>query len=34
MPAKYLFIAGCIPFLVLGALHIVYTITDAYNPGS
>jgi hypothetical protein len=32
MPTKYLFIAGCIPFLVLGSLHIVYTITDAYNP--
>jgi len=29
---KYLYIAGCIPFLVLGLLHTVYTIADTYNP--
>jgi len=29
---KYLYIAGCIPFLTLGILHTIYTITDTYNP--
>jgi len=29
---KYLYIAGCIPFLVLGLLHAAYTIADTYNP--
>jgi len=29
---KYLYIAGCIPFLVLGLIHAVYTIADTYNP--
>jgi hypothetical protein len=29
---KYLYIAGCIPFLALGILHTVYTITDTYKP--
>jgi hypothetical protein len=29
---KYLYIAGCIPFLVLGLLHTAYTIADIYNP--
>jgi len=29
---KYLYIAGCIPFLVLGLLHTAYTIADTYNP--
>jgi len=29
---KYLYIAGCIPFLVLGLLHTVYTVADTYNP--
>jgi hypothetical protein len=27
-----LYIAGCIPFLILGLLHTVYTIADTYNP--
>jgi len=29
---KYLYIAGCIPFLILGLLHTAYTIADTYNP--
>lgn len=32
MFTKYLYIAGCIPFLALGILHTVYTIADTYNP--
>lgn len=32
MLTKYLYIAGCIPFLALGILHTVYTIADTYNP--
>ena len=32
MLTKYLYIAGCIPFLVLGLLHTVYTVADTYNP--
>ncbi|MCZ4320415.1 LIC_13387 family protein [Pseudomonas anguilliseptica] len=32
MLTKYLYIAGCIPFLALGLLHTVYTIADTYNP--
>ena len=32
MLTKYLYIAGCIPFLALGILHTIYTITDTYNP--
>ncbi|MGH8601264.1 MAG: LIC_13387 family protein [Gammaproteobacteria bacterium] len=32
MLTKYLYIAGCIPFLVLGLLHTAYTIADTYNP--
>jgi hypothetical protein len=32
MLTKYLYIAGCIPFLVLGLLHTAYTIADIYNP--
>lgn len=32
MLTKYLYIAGCIPFLVLGLLHTAYTISDTYNP--
>lgn len=32
MLTKYLYIAGCIPFLVLGLIHAVYTIADTYNP--
>lgn len=32
MLTKYLYIAGCIPFLVLGLLHMVYTIADSYSP--
>jgi hypothetical protein len=32
MLTKYLYIAGCIPFLALGILHTLYTIADTYNP--
>lgn len=32
MLTKYLYITGCIPFLVLGLLHTTYTIADTYNP--
>lgn len=32
MLTKYLYIAGCIPFLALGILHTAYTIADTYNP--
>lgn len=32
MLTKYLYIAGCIPFIALGILHTVYTIADIYNP--
>lgn len=32
MLTKYLYIAGCIPFIALGILHTVYTIADTYNP--
>lgn len=32
MLTKYLYIAGCIPFLVLGAMHTLYTIADIYHP--
>ncbi|MFM4702542.1 LIC_13387 family protein [Aeromonas bivalvium] len=32
MITKYLYIAGCIPFLVLGILHTAYTITDIFTP--
>jgi len=29
---KYLFIAGSIPFVVLGLAHIAWSIVDAYRP--
>ena len=32
MLTKYMFIAGCIPFLVLGTLHTLYTIADTFHP--
>lgn len=32
MLTKYLYIAGCILFLVFGLLHTTYTIADTYNP--
>ena len=32
MLTQSLYIAGCIPFLILGLLHTVYTIADIYNP--
>lgn len=32
MLTKYLYIAGCIPFLVLGLLHTIYSIADIYQP--
>ena len=32
MLTKYLYIAGCIPFLVLGILHTVYKIADTHSP--
>ncbi len=30
--AKYLFIAGTIPFIVLGAIHWIYTFMDMKSP--
>lgn len=32
MLTQYLYIAGCIPFLLLGLLHTAYTVADIYNP--
>jgi hypothetical protein len=29
---RYLFIAGAVPFIVLGVLHIIYTILDERRP--
>lgn len=29
---KYLFISGAVPFLLLGILHIVYTVMDELRP--
>jgi hypothetical protein len=32
MAAKYLFILGTVPFILLGAIHILYSIRDAWSP--
>ena len=32
MDSKSLFIAGSLPFILLGALHIVYTLVDIRTP--
>ena len=29
---RYLFVAGALPFLILGILHIIYTFSDAERP--
>lgn len=29
---RYLFIAGAVPFLILGTLHIIYTLMDTDRP--
>lgn len=29
---KYLFIAGAIPFFLLGSLHVIYTLMDEQRP--
>jgi len=29
---RYLFVAGAVPFLILGILHIVYTLMDERRP--
>ena len=31
---RYLFIAGAVPFLILGLAHIVHTLRDIRRPGS
>ena len=32
MEAKYLFILGTLPFILLGAVHIVYSLMDVRTP--
>lgn len=32
MGAKYLFILGTVPFILLGAIHILYSVRDAWSP--
>ena len=32
MEAKYLFILGTVPFILLGAIHILYSVRDAWSP--
>lgn len=32
MAAKYLFILGTVPFILLGAMHILYSVRDAWSP--
>ena len=32
MEAKYLFILGTLPFILLGAVHIVYSLMDVRRP--
>ncbi len=32
MEAKYLFILGTVPFILLGAVHILYSVQDAWSP--
>jgi len=32
LEAKYLFILGTVPFILLGAIHILYSARDAWSP--
>ncbi len=32
MESKFLFIAGSVPFILLGAVHIIYTLIDIKTP--
>ena len=32
MEAKYLFILGTLPFILLGAIHILYSVRDTWSP--
>jgi len=32
LEAKYLFILGTVPFILLGAIHILYSVRDAWSP--
>lgn len=32
MEAKYFFILGTVPFILLGAIHILYSLRDAWTP--
>ena len=32
MEAKYLFILGTVPFILLGAIHILYSVRDTWSP--
>ncbi len=32
MEAKYLFIFGTVPFILLGAIHILYSVRDVWTP--
>lgn len=32
MEARYLFILGTVPFILLGAIHIIYSVRDTWSP--
>lgn len=32
MEAKYFFVFGAVPFILLGAIHILYSLRDAWTP--
>jgi hypothetical protein len=32
LEAKYLFILGTVPFILLGAIHILYSVRDTWSP--
>jgi hypothetical protein len=32
LEAKYLFILGTVPFILLGAIHILYSVRDVWSP--
>jgi hypothetical protein len=32
LEAKYVFIIGTVPFILLGAIHILYSVRDAWSP--
>ena len=32
MEANYLFVVGAVPFILLGAIHILYSLRDAWTP--